>query len=167
MSNCIKATEEAASQFILQLQYTENLASYLLPSPPCFLHGEEPGYEATVLKTLIKSWFPHLITWNATLKHICNESFTALSVHCGCKMNWAAAYWVALWGKSSKTKATHCLLNLPAAMVTTLWLKQTMQWYQLHGIKMDPKQSSFLRTNQGSLNGLNQEIGGLVTILSF
>ena len=44
------------------------------------------------------SWLYNFLT--ATLKCICNDSFIdvlrVVIVYCGCKMNWAAAYWVAL-----------------------------------------------------------------------
>ena len=64
-----------------------------------------PVYLATTihaLNSLITAVLPspgyNFLT--ATLKCICNDSFIdvlrVVIVYCGCKMNWAAAYWVAL-----------------------------------------------------------------------
>ena len=52
------------------------------------------SYNHNTVKSLITCASP------TCLKCTCNDSFTdvgGLSVYCGCEMNWAAAYWVALW----------------------------------------------------------------------
>ena len=77
LGNCMhKATQTAASQFILQPQYTEN--SYNILDSLIWLH----------INSILQLWSAFVINPSQMLWW--------LSVYCVCKMNWAVAYWVTL-----------------------------------------------------------------------